>query len=816
MADDSTAEASRTGAPPASPGRVPPPDQAVEAHRTVVARDPADVTRLLAFLGVTVVGLLAAIGAEQTTAGIEGDLIQLFARLPGTVLGFVVLGVQVLHLMLFIGIPVALLVTRRWRRWGLYTLGYVLTTVLVLWASAAVVPDEAQQLPDFGLDDAVAVGWPPSNAVGTAVTAVVLLSPHLNRAWRRFGWTFVAALAVLRVITGREVALDLVLAIGIGGAVGSLVLVVFGRRIPLPTRADVVAGLARVGLHASTCEELPPTAGGSLPFRVRLADGAMVYCKVLTGEQYQADSLRRRYRSVRMRELGEDVAFSTARRAVAVEALLAAGARRAGTRTPDVRGVAPLADDEMVLAFEQVDGTPLDQVDPARITDEVLREAWAGVARMRSIGIAHRDLRLGNWLLDDAGQVWLIDFSFGEPAATDGALSVDIAELLAATYGLVGTERAVAAAVDVLGPEALATGLSHLVPAALTRDTRSAVKAQPDGLSPLVAAASQACGVEEPVFAAVERVRPRTLVIAGMLAVAVYVFLPQLADLPRMIDAIRGADPLLAAAAVAASIATYIGVALALSGSIPAPVRFVHSLLAAVAASFAGAVAPPGVAQIGLNVRFAQRQGLPPPAAVSAAAAKEVAMVAVHVVLLILVAILAGSSGALQDELAKLPDWQTVAIGAAVVLALIAVAAAIPRTRRLVTASVLPAVRHSVTSLSELAADPIRMLVLFSGALILQVGYISALYFSVRALGGEVALVTVALLYLTVGSAATIAPTPGGVGAVEAVLLAALTGVGMAAAPALAAVFLYRLVTFWVPIPVGGLAMRHLVARDLL
>ena len=46
--------------------------------------------------------------------------------------------------------------------------------------------------------------------------------------------------------------------------------------------------------------------------------------------------------------------------------------------------------------------------------------------------------------------------------------------------------------------------------------------------------------------------------------------------------------------------------------------------------------------------------------------------------------------------------------------------------------------------------------------------------------------------------------------------LAALTGVGMAAAPALAAVFLYRLVTFWVPIPVGGLVMRRMVAHDLL
>jgi uncharacterized membrane protein YbhN (UPF0104 family) len=54
------------------------------------------------------------------------------------------------------------------------------------------------------------------------------------------------------------------------------------------------------------------------------------------------------------------------------------------------------------------------------------------------------------------------------------------------------------------------------------------------------------------------------------------------------------------------------------------------------------------------------------------------------------------------------------------------------------------------------------------------------------------------------------------VGAVEAVLLAALTGIGMASAPALAAVFLYRLVTFWGPIPVGGLSMRYMVSRQLV
>jgi uncharacterized protein (TIRG00374 family) len=72
------------------------------------------------------------------------------------------------------------------------------------------------------------------------------------------------------------------------------------------------------------------------------------------------------------------------------------------------------------------------------------------------------------------------------------------------------------------------------------------------------------------------------------------------------------------------------------------------------------------------------------------------------------------------------------------------------------------------------------------------------------------------LLWYLLITAVGVAPTPGGVGEVEAVLLAALTGAGMAAATALAAVFLYRLVTYWVPIPIGALTMRRLTGQGLL
>jgi uncharacterized protein (TIRG00374 family) len=51
------------------------------------------------------------------------------------------------------------------------------------------------------------------------------------------------------------------------------------------------------------------------------------------------------------------------------------------------------------------------------------------------------------------------------------------------------------------------------------------------------------------------------------------------------------------------------------------------------------------------------------------------------------------------------------------------------------------------------------------------------------------------------------APTPGGVGATEAALIAGYTAVGVTAATAFAAVLLFRLVTFWLPILPGWLAL---------
>ena len=60
--------------------------------------------------------------------------------------------------------------------------------------------------------------------------------------------------------------------------------------------------------------------------------------------------------------------------------------------------------------------------------------------------------------------------------------------------------------------------------------------------------------------------------------------------------------------------------------------------------------------------------------------------------------------------------------------------------------------------------------------------------------------------YSVAYTVATFVPTPGGLGTVEALLLATFTGFGVPADVSVASVLVYRLINFWLPIPFGSAA----------
>jgi undecaprenyl-diphosphatase len=141
---------------------------------------------------------------------------------------------------------------------------------------------------------------------------------------------------------------------------------------------------------------------------------------------------------------------------------------------------------------------------------------------------------------------------------------------------------------------------------------------------------------------------------------------------------------------------------------------------------------------------------------------------------------------------------------------------ALPLGRKVLTKNLLPAVRGAVSSVAAIAKTPSKLTALLTGSAGVTVAYTVAMLASLAAFGAGMAPAQASLIYLAGAAVATAAPIPGGIGATEAALVAGYTAAGVEASVAFAAVLLFRLVTFWLPILPGWWALVVLQRRDQL
>jgi undecaprenyl-diphosphatase len=294
---------------------------------------------------------------------------------------------------------------------------------------------------------------------------------------RRIGWLLVWLLLLARFVLA-PVAFDTTTAALSGWFAGALVLVALGAPPRRPRGAAIVDGLARAGVPVARLEQASLDARGSTVYFANAADGRKLFVKALGDDERSADVMFRLYRRLQPRDFGDEKAFSSLRRAVEHEALVAFAARDIGVSTPRVVAFTSAEPNGFVLAYDAIDGKSLDRVPPDAVDDDVLDSIWAQLVVLRSHRIAHRDLRLANVFLGAAGDVWIIDFGFSELAASELLLATDLAELIASSTLQVGPDRAVARAVVAVGPEAVATALPRLELPTLSGATRTALKQQ--------------------------------------------------------------------------------------------------------------------------------------------------------------------------------------------------------------------------------------------------------------------------------------------------------------------------------------------------
>lgn len=448
-----------------------------------IERSPADVLRLVvSAVGLVVFVLLDLLFGDALTSFFS-QLLDGLEHLPDGLLAALLAITRVAVLLAVVGVVGAALLTRRFRALltVLLAAGFALTFASVV-DTFAFDPGLAQT--DSSLLGPLGEAEFPS-ATGLAVAAAVLTSaaPWLSRRLREGGWVLLLALALCHFITA-PLSLQVVVSLLWGWTVGAAVLVGLGAPARRPDAASITAGLHAIGVEVEGLHPAAVDARGSTPYFGTTPDGSL-FVKVLGRDERSADLLFRIWRSWRHRLLGDERPFSSLRRTVEHEALVALAARDLGVRTPRFVGLATAEPGGFVLAYQGIDGSSLDGVPAEELTDELLTGVWEQLATIRGHRIAHRDLRLANVFRDADGQAWLIDFGFSELAASDLLLATDVAEAIASQSLQVAPERVVAVARAAMGDEAVASAGPRLKPVALSGATRTALKERPGHLERL-------------------------------------------------------------------------------------------------------------------------------------------------------------------------------------------------------------------------------------------------------------------------------------------------------------------------------------------
>jgi uncharacterized membrane protein YbhN (UPF0104 family) len=105
----------------------------------------------------------------------------------------------------------------------------------------------------------------------------------------------------------------------------------------------------------------------------------------------------------------------------------------------------------------------------------------------------------------------------------------------------------------------------------------------------------------------------------------------------------------------------------------------------------------------------------------------------------------------------------------------------------------------------------IRQVAKVSGGSVVQTLFASlALYASIQAIHGHLGFVIVTTIFIGSLLISEVTPTPGGIGATEAVLVLGLTGAGLSAAQALSATLIFRFISFLLPLIPGVIAFTRL------
>lgn len=770
-----------------------------------ITRRTNDILRLVAASAFLVTVVTSSLITRNDWVRLERSVSRIVGVLTPTQSNLVYIAYAIAILALPFVILLSLLVTRQWKLLGPYAAaGLIAVLSLSINSNGIAAPNWHFDLSDR-LNTVFSQFLDDPRWIALLAAVLTVSGPWQPARLRRWWWTLLLAFVPIHLVVSAIVPARSLLGLAVGWFVGALVVLVSGTpalEVPL---AGGVQALARRQFEVSALTVIRPAGTGPLVLSADSADGTRAVVELYGPNQRVGGAMSQLWRKITLRNDETAPLQTSMRRAVEHRALMTIAVgdlELANTRTV---ALAALDRGWTMFAHTPACGVPL-------TTETPVADVWRALNALHHHQISHGDLRASEITVDDRTVVFG-GLGNAEYGASDVQLQSDMAQLLVTTTAMYGAEPAVAAAIEQFGEDTVLTASRRLTKSAMPLRLRESL---PDSRAVITAARDEVkhqTGADRIQTETITRFTRNQVIQLVLMIALVYVAYPFISTVPTFFSELRSANWWWALLGLAVSALTYVGAAAALWASASEAVSFKNLTIMQVANTFAATTTPAGVGGLALSTRFLTKAGLGALRATAAVALQQSVQVLTHVALLIFFSAAAGASADLSHFV---PSSTILYLLAGAALGVVGTFMLVPRARHWLGTSVRPRLTEVWSDLVDLARQPRRLGLIVLGCAATTLGAALALWASVEAFGGSTSFVTVCVVTMIGGTLASAAPTPGGVGAVEAALIGGLAAFGLPAAVAVPSVLLYRVLTCWLPVFIGWPVMRWLTEKDMI
>jgi tRNA A-37 threonylcarbamoyl transferase component Bud32 len=288
----------------------------------------------------------------------------------------------------------------------------------------------------------------PLVRLAVVVAVVATAAPYVSRPTRRLGQALVGLSVLAGLYVGTVYPIDLVGGLVAGWVVAAAVHLLFRSPGGRPSSSQLRAVLPGIGIDARFVSLAPEQTAGLTAF-LSHDDRGPLLINVIGRDELDAQLMAKTWRALAYREPSAPKQLTRVHQ-VEHEACMTLLAASAGVRVPKVIFVGQAGPGSGLLVLRPLIGPPLGELEPSAVTDELLAGVWSQVALLHRAGLAHGRLDAVHVVAtsDGPGIVSFAGASTGDPTHRR---AMDVAELLAATAGIVGGDRAIRVCAATLG-----------------------------------------------------------------------------------------------------------------------------------------------------------------------------------------------------------------------------------------------------------------------------------------------------------------------------------------------------------------------------